>query len=71
MISELQNVDTDMFIGALALIYDHFIKIYIPENGGRGGGGGEITFLHLFPPLPHPPTTYWNIYVYEITIYDR
>ena len=55
MISELQNVDTDMFIGALALIYDHFIKIYIPENGGRGGEVEKLHFSTYSPPFPTPP----------------
>ena len=29
-----------------------------------GGGGGEITFLHLFPPLPHPPPPLTGIYMF-------
>ena len=44
LLSELQNVDTNLFIGALAIIYAHSIRIYIPESGGSGGlgGGGEM-----------------------------
>ena len=41
LLSELQNVGTNLFSGALSIIYAHFIKIYIPETGGWGGGGGE------------------------------
>ena len=41
LLSELQNVDNDLFIGALYIIYAHFIQIYIPESGGGGGGGGK------------------------------